>query len=446
MDRWIKSKKQSVQVTLTLSIRFDKVLMICYNIPNAIRVIPRELLPSTAARIRSYCGKWTVSTIREVSLELKTGPIVGQRNCLYGRAAPYADEGNVAFNLIFYDLNNLLINAIAVVGGRAIGKTKISNNITMKSEWCPPKLFSEFPPFFQLYPCAKDSNPGSIQQFHYLAGRLKPQFIDGLMMDYSHRLSPNKILTTNWVLSHNQPAGFRFGGIYAYGMCDNVLETPVIHADINPSTMSTNVGILYFPVPWLRFEGDLRRAADELPLHATGSVEYRGDLSTITLNLYNVSTEFGRATVSFLRSVSHHIALGGELLLEWADPTSVMADTAFAARYMESDFSMAATASRQGVDVSFWQRLHPKIQMSTTWAWQRKTQKSVGTVCYKWDFDNAYVKGMFDSNLSVGFMYASALSHLPVSAAMSLLINLHTNRFMFGLKFMLDPSGLQKEN
>lgn len=93
----------------------------------------------------------------------------------------------------------------------------------MKSEWCPPKLFSEFPPFFQLYPSAKDSNPGSVQQLHYLAGRLKPQFIDGLMMDYSHRLAPNKILTTNWILCHNQPAGFRFGGIYASGLYDNVL-------------------------------------------------------------------------------------------------------------------------------------------------------------------------------------------------------------------------------
>lgn len=97
--------------------------------------------------------------------------------------------------------------------------------------------------------------------------------------------------------------------------------------------MSTNMGILYFPVPWLRIEADMQRAADELPLHTTASAEYRGDLSTITLNLYNVSTEFGRTTVSFLRAVSDHIALGGELLLEWADPTSVMADTAFAARY-----------------------------------------------------------------------------------------------------------------
>uniref|UniRef100_A0A1A9W492 Voltage-dependent anion-selective channel protein 3 n=1 Tax=Glossina brevipalpis TaxID=37001 RepID=A0A1A9W492_9MUSC len=281
----------------------------------------------------------------------------------------------------------------------------------MKNEWCPPKLFSEFPPFFQLYPStSKGLNPGSVQQLHYLAGRLKPQFIDGLLMDYSHRLAPNKIISTNWALSHNQPAGFRFGGIYTIGMSEKELKTPAIHVSINPSTLSTSMGILFFPVPWLRFEADMQRAASELPLYTTATVEYRGDLSTITSNLYNVSTEFGRSTFSFLRSVSEHIALGGELLLEWADPTSLMVDTAFAARYKEDDFSIAATASRQGVDVSFWQRLHPKIEMSTMWAWQRKTQKSVGTVSYKWDFDDSYVKGMFDSNLSVGFMYARKLA------------------------------------
>uniref|UniRef100_A0A1A9Z4Y0 Mitochondrial import receptor subunit TOM40 homolog n=1 Tax=Glossina pallidipes TaxID=7398 RepID=A0A1A9Z4Y0_GLOPL len=316
----------------------------------------------------------------------------------------------------------------------------------MKCDWCPPKVDAEFPPCFQIYPGVnKGANPGNIQHLHYLASRLKPEFFDGLVLDYKHRLAPNKIITSNWILSHNQPAGFRFGGIYVSRIHENILQTPTIHANINPTTMSTNVGIVYFPFRCLRIEADLQRAADDAPLQTQSTIEYRGGLSTLTLDLYNVSAETGRATVSFLRSVSEHLALGGEWLLEWTEPTSIMTDTAFAARYKLHDFSLASTISRQGIDVSFWSQVHPKIQMATMWAWQRKTSKSVGTICYKWDFEDAYVKGMFDSNLSVGFMYARTVSHLPVSVAMNLLINLHTNRFIFGLKFSLDPSGLQRD-
>lgn len=75
-------------------------------------------------------------------------------------------------------------------------------------------------------------------------------------------------------------------------------------------------------------------------------------------------------------------------------------------RYKLNRYSLGATISRQGLDVTYWQRLHSKLQMASILVWQRKTNKGVGTICYRWDFDDAYVKGMLDSNLSVGFLYS----------------------------------------
>lgn len=108
--------------------------------------------------------------------------------------------------------------------------------------------------------------------------------------------------------------------------------------------------------------------------------------------------------------------------------------------------------------------------MASILVWQRKTNKGVGTICYRWDFEDAYVKGMLDSNLSVGFLYSKyvirdhfkvfndnfisfnfklyfsrTIQNLPISVAMSLLFNLYTTAFVFGLKFVIDPSGLQRD-
>lgn len=164
--------------------------------------------------------------------------------------------------------------------------------------------------------------------------------------------------------------------------------------------------MLYYPFRCLRIETELQRASVDEPLQTQTCIELCTSNSTLTANLYDVRTDSGRATLSFLRSVSDHLALGSELLLEWNQPNSIMTDTAFAARYRQHTFSLAATVSRQGVDVSYWQKLHRRIQMATFWAWQRKSEKSVGTICYQWNFPDAYVRGMFDSNLSVGFMYS----------------------------------------
>ncbi|XP_073847475.1 mitochondrial import receptor subunit TOM40 homolog isoform X2 [Musca autumnalis] len=316
----------------------------------------------------------------------------------------------------------------------------------MNCEWCPPKCSTKFPPCFQKYPgVSSKTNPGNILGLHHLANRLKPDFLDGIKLDYCHRLNPNKVLTANWRLSHNEPSGFRFGGIYTAHLRGDVMQTPTIHADINPSNFSTDIGIVYYPHPRLRIQAEMQRADIEAPLETQTCIELSTNSSTLTGILYNARKESGRGTLSYLRAINDKLSLGGELLIEWTDPYSMMADIALAARYRRHAYSVAATISRQGIDVSYWQRLHRKIQMATLWAWQRKTEKSLATICYQWNFEDSHVRGQFDSNLSVGFMYSSrVMPHLPLSMDLSLLINLLTNRFAFGLNFTLDPSGLQR--
>ncbi|XP_013109001.2 mitochondrial import receptor subunit TOM40 homolog 2 isoform X1 [Stomoxys calcitrans] len=316
----------------------------------------------------------------------------------------------------------------------------------MNCEWCPPKCNVKFPPCFYKYPGTRSkTNPGSVLELHCLANGIKPDFVDGIKLDYHHRLGRNKAITANWTLSHNEPSGFRFGGIYTAHLHGDIMQTPTIHADINPTNFSTNIGIIYYPFRCLRIQANLQRAAEKAQLDTQTCIEWCTNASTLTTTLYNARTESGRGTLSYLRALNEQVALGGELLVEWNEPHSVMTDIAFVARYRQPLYSLAATVSRQGIDVSYWQRLHRKIKMATLWAWQRKTGKSLATVCYQWNFEDAYVRGKLDSDLSVGVIYSSRiLPHVPIGMDLSLLMNLSTNRFVFGLNFTLDPSGLRK--
>ncbi|XP_065354655.1 uncharacterized protein LOC135949121 [Calliphora vicina] len=315
----------------------------------------------------------------------------------------------------------------------------------MKCDGFPPKFRAEFPPCFKKYKRGySHCNPGNIKELHYLAHRIKPTLLDGIELDYVHRLSPNKSINANWILSHNKPSGFRFGGIFTALMHDDYMQTPTIRADINPTTLSMNIGLLYYPFRCLRLETEMQRASDEAPLQTQTCIELCTNSSTLTTNLYEVRRDSGRATLSFVRSVSDHLALGAELLLEWMEPSSLMTDTAIAGRYKRHSYSVAATVSRQGIDVSYWQRIHRNIQMASLLAWHRKTDKSVGTICYQWDFKDTHIRGTFDSNLSVGFMYTRFPPNIPLCMTFSLFTNLHTNKFIFGLKLILDPYGLRR--
>ncbi|XP_017480475.1 PREDICTED: mitochondrial import receptor subunit TOM40 homolog 1 [Rhagoletis zephyria] len=315
----------------------------------------------------------------------------------------------------------------------------------MTCDWCPQKCTQQFPACFQLYPgTTYRKNPGSIHELHKLAQRIKPTYYDGIELDYAHRLAANKTATCNWVWSHTRPSGFRFGGIYSLRLYEDFLQTPTITADINPTTLASNVSIVFYPHSALRLEAAMQRAAEDVELQTQTTIELTRPSTTLTCNMYNVRSNSGRSTISLMRSITESWALGAELLLEWTDPRSLMADTAIAARYSKYNYQIAASASRQGIDISYWQRIHERIQMATLLAWHRKTEKTIATICYQWDFDDAVVRSMVNSDLSVGFQYYRSLPHIPCGMGLSALISLVTNRFAFGLKFVLDPSGQRR--
>ncbi|XP_068156631.1 mitochondrial import receptor subunit TOM40 homolog 1 [Drosophila tropicalis] len=317
----------------------------------------------------------------------------------------------------------------------------------MPCKSCPPNEVNGifFPSCFERYGgICTQKNPGNIEGLHVLAHRVMPKFFDGVELDYLHRLAPNKYITASWVLSHVRAAGFRFGGLYTFRVSDDIMLTPTIIGDIHPTSLAANLNILFYPFKSLRMEAIMQKANEVTPVESQYTIEWTRPCDTWSANLYNVSSENGRCTLSVMRSITTHWALGTELLLEWNEPKRLRSDIAVAARYSHHNYSFAATASRQGLDVSYWQRIHPQIQMANLLAWNRNTRKTIATICYQWNFGNSEVHGKFDSDASVGFMWTKYLTYLPIQVGFSVVMSMPTDRFAFGTRFVLDPSGLRR--
>ncbi|XP_017140125.1 mitochondrial import receptor subunit TOM40 homolog [Drosophila miranda] len=321
----------------------------------------------------------------------------------------------------------------------------------MSCKGCPPyekdKSAIIFPRCFQWIrgACTK-KNPGNVENLHGLSRNVMPKFFDGLELDYMHRLGPHKYITGSWILSHMKAAGFRFGGLYTFRFTNDVLLTPTIIGDIHPSTQAANLNILYYPYKCLRLEATLQRSSEKTPVDSQYTIELTRPCDTWSANFYNVRMDNGRCTLSVMRAITQHWALGGEMLLEWNSPEKLSTDFALAARYSHHHFAVAASASRIGLDISYWQRIYPQIQMANLLAYNYITNKTIATVGYQWNFSDSAVHAMLDSDASVGFMWTKYLNNFPLQMGLSVIMSIPTDRFAFGMRFVVDPSGYRRDN
>jgi Eukaryotic porin len=61
--------------------------------------------------------------------------------------------------------------------------------------------------------------------------------------------------------------------------------------------------------------------------------------------------------------------------------------------------------SKGALDVSFWHQPMDLLQLGATFAFDKRTSKAVGSLYYQLETKDAVIKGMLDSDWSVGCTY-----------------------------------------
>lgn len=139
-------------------------------------------------------------------------------------------------------------------------------------------------------------------------------------------------------------------------------------------------------------------------------MEYQEKQTTVSLNLYDPAISAGKVTFGILHSFTNRLCGGVEILSSWNERNcSNFGDiaVAFAGRYSYKSHSIAATVSKRALDVSFWHQPRDFLQLGASLIVDSGMSKAVGALCYQMDFDDAKVKGMIDTDFSVGCTYTA---------------------------------------
>ncbi|XP_055633859.1 mitochondrial import receptor subunit TOM40 homolog [Toxorhynchites rutilus septentrionalis] len=284
-------------------------------------------------------------------------------------------------------------------------------------------------------------NPGDFASLHERTYSLRPEWFEGFQLNASKMLAVNQIVHANWNLSHTTPTGFRIGVQFQRKCSDSVLKTPLIAFDVNPGTLTSNLFLLYRPVASICSEirVQLQPQAQTVPVIDRISLQHTGTSTTTTLTCYNPTKESTRLTLDHLISYNDCLALGAELLYECFRKTS-NAQIALAARYTRDKYSIAATGSKEAFDLSYWRKVNNLLQIGSSLACNHREGKAIGTIYYRMERPDCTVRGLFDSDWSVGFTYQRKLSQMPISAGLSLLFCIPKNTFQCGFKIDLDSN------
>ncbi|XP_019543220.4 mitochondrial import receptor subunit TOM40 homolog 2 [Aedes albopictus] len=284
-------------------------------------------------------------------------------------------------------------------------------------------------------------NPGDFSSLHQRTYDLRPEWFEGFQLNAFKTLAVHRSIRASWNLSHITPTGFRIGAQLHRKCSDSVLKTPILAFDVNPGTLASNIFLLYRPVASLCAEMSiqLKPQTHSNPLIDRLSLQHTGTRTTTTLRCYNPTHQSCRVTLDHLISYNDRLAFGAELLYEWYRDTT-NAQMAIAARYSREKYSFAITGSREAFDLSYWRKVNRDLQIGSSLACSHREGKAIGTVYYRIERPDCTIRGLFDSDWSVGFTYQRKLSEMPVGIGISLLFCIPKNTFQCGFKIDLDSN------
>ncbi|KAG5681839.1 hypothetical protein PVAND_011247 [Polypedilum vanderplanki] len=287
-------------------------------------------------------------------------------------------------------------------------------------------------------------NPGNIANLHKKTRDIVPEWIEGLRVQCATNLDTNRAINMEWLMGNCVPYGFRFGGMICRKDCHDgsITRTPILVGDTNPSTLATNFHFLYHPFSQIKLEtriqaSGLRNSADLGDIISTA--EYLGKSSTISLALYNPKFETGRMTIGFLHSFNNNFCAGAELLSEWTG-NQVHNNLAIAMRYSQRKSSIAATVSKDILDISAWHQSNDLLQLGASLILNKCIARSLASFYYQIETKDCVIKAMIDTKWTVGCTYKRQLKNFPTAVGFSILYCIPKNKFHCGLNFELNSN------
>ncbi|XP_055612269.1 mitochondrial import receptor subunit TOM40 homolog 1-like [Uranotaenia lowii] len=280
-------------------------------------------------------------------------------------------------------------------------------------------------------------NPGSMEELHKKCKDVMPANFEGA------KLMVNKGLSNHFQVSHtinlnsSNTSGYRFGATYVGTKQISQNEAfPVILGDIDPAG-NLNANIIHQVAPNVRckFASQIQNSK-VTAAQLTTDLKGQDFTASLTVGNPNILNNSGVLVAHYLQSVTKRLALGGELAYQYgpAVPGGQIAIVSAAARYATELSTWSGTVGLAGVHVCYYQRASDQLQLGVEVETNFRMQEAVATLGYQIDLPKSELvfRGMVDTNWTVAAVLEKKLPPLPLTFALSGILNHTKNQFRLG--------------
>lgn len=280
-------------------------------------------------------------------------------------------------------------------------------------------------------------NPGTIEDIHKKCKDVFPINFEGAKLVVNKGLSHHFQISHTINMSSMTQSGYRFGATYVG--TKQYLPTegyPVLLGDIDSSGNLNATVIHQF---CSRVRGKLIAQVQKSKFTTVHMMaDYRGDAFTTSVTLANpdIVKNFGVFVLHHLHSITPSLVLGGELAYQ-RGPAIHMRDVVILSavgRYTMGDSTISGNIGTTSCHLCFHQKASEQLEVGVELEINSRIQESVGTLAYMVDLPKADLvfRGSVDTNWTVGAVLEKKLQPLPISFALSGMLNHSKQQFRLG--------------
>lgn len=139
-------------------------------------------------------------------------------------------------------------------------------------------------------------------------------------------------------------------------------------------------------------------------LNYSVSLDYIGTSATTNLTISEFDENSGKLDLSFIESYNSRISCGAQFIVD-KDNGLLKPQIGIAARYSLANYTYAMTLAWRSIHLSYWTQINDRLQFATKMEYNEKYRKFLSCFLYQFEFENACIRGQFNSDLSVGVSY-----------------------------------------
>lgn len=282
------------------------------------------------------------------------------------------------------------------------------------------------------------SGPLFFEDLHRRINEIQPLLFDGIRLAFSRPLTPHFQLTHS-IHMGMMNSDYRFGANFMGTKRVSPIESyPLIASEIKcDGDMNANFIHMINPRLKAKLIGSF---AKHQCTGSQASLDYKGDNFTTSLTGVNIDLiqNSGILRGQLLHQVTNSLSLGPELVVQYSKPDSslrTMSHLTLGGRFKADKYHVDATVSMTSAHISYSHKANENLHLGVELVSDTMIRRNNASFYYQYDLTSAHTtfKGSIDTDLTVGALLEKRFTPLPITLALSAILNHPKNSTNVGI-------------